>query len=107
MRYENLAFCPYCVDHGDRTITCEGLVADGTMIQIFATPRKKRRWYDEVCCRERCGRRCPAAAALDALADEGTDIPLKMRLMDRGSRELLKEAARKAEAARALRGRLR
>ena len=93
MRNENLAFCPFCLDHGDRIILCEGLISGLPMIQCFATPRRKRTWYEAVCRSESCGRRCPAAAALYALLDEDSpDIPLKVRLMAREYRERAKQS---------------
>ena len=42
-----------------RIILCEGLISGLPMIQCFATPRRKRTWYEAVCRSESCGRRCP------------------------------------------------
>ncbi len=96
MTNENLAFCPFCTDHGTRSILCESLLPGNLMVQSFTSPRKKELWFAAVCCDERCARRCPAAAALYALTEEDTSLPLKITLLEPEYREKVKSAFLKA-----------
>ena len=98
MMEANMAYCPYCLGHLEKTVVCEGFGPGETMLQRFGTARAKDGWYLQVCCEKACFTLCPAAAALNALWDEELpDVAETVRRLPPDRRKKLKASlARRA-----------
>ncbi len=93
---KNVAYCPYCVSHGSKSVTCDSLVTGSRTTHRFETTRRKQAWFDRVCCTEKYARCCPAAITLNALLGDDAPGPEEcLRLMERRAREAAREQLEK------------